>query len=437
MRRLPEQSHKTPRKKIVILGGGFAGLRVALDLAKRHKEIPEYDIVLIDKRDVHIYTPDLYEIATVITPEMSEECLTKLKDTVALPLQKILNGKHVTFMNEHISALDPKQQRITFRSGKKIHYDIAVMVMGSVSNDYGIPGLTQFAYPLKTVKQAIIIHCHLDSYFHYLWKAGTKKEVHIVIGGGGATGVEFAGELPNAIRAICRKYHYSFGHVTITLLQATEELIGAGPVFSRKIETRLRRAGVHVRLNTPIVKMRAGKVTIKHKGKRQTLLADILIWAGGVKPHPFLLRQGLPCEKNGAVRVDHTLKAIDFPNMFAAGDMAAVKDPKTGRPVPWLAQTAIKQGKVLAHNIMATLGARPLKSYKPRVKGIIIPVAGRYAVFKSASGETLLAGTPFWLLRRLIDLYYVTTILPFPYACKKWWHDTNIFMRNDKAEPPS
>jgi NADH dehydrogenase len=351
---------------------------------------------------------------------------------VALPIGKIIGHKSTTFLQDKVIGLHPKSKTITLKKSGKLKYDIMVLALGSVVNHYDIPGLQQFSYPLKTVKQAVVIHCHLDQYFQVLWKKKIKEEVNIVVGGGGATGVEFAGQLPAALRKICKKYRYPKGRVNVTLLQGSDELIGVGKVFSKKIEKRLKNAGIKVKMKTFIVKAEAGKVTIKPpKGRRHSIPCDMLIWAGGVKPHPLLLREELPCNDNGSVNVDSFLRATKFEDVFAAGDMAAFVDPVTQRPAPWLAQVAFDQGAVLAKNITATIRKQPLSPYKLRIKGVIIPVAGRYAIFKSSGGKLILGGPHFWALRRLIDLYYALSVLPFWYAFKKWWHANNIYMEND------
>lgn len=420
------------KKRIIILGAGFAGVRAALNLAKQKSNLKNHEIILIDKRDVHMYTPDLYEIATSFNDNITEACLTKLSDTVALPIEKIIGKKSITFLQDKVIGLHPKSKTITLKEGGKLKYDIMVLALGSVVNHYNIPGLKQFSYPLKTVKQAVVVHSHLDQYFQVLWKKKVKKEVHIVVGGGGATGVEFAGQLPAALRKICKKYRYPKSRVHVTLLQGSDELIGVGKDFSRKIEQRLKDAGIQVKMKTRIVKAEAGKVTIKPmKGRRHSIPCDMLIWAGGVKPHPLLLRQGLPCNENGSIEVDSYLRATKFKDVFAAGDMAAFMDPITQRSAPWLAQVAFAQGAVLAKNITATINKKSLTPYKLHIKGVLIPVTGRYTIYKSSGGKLIFGGPHFWVLRRLIDLYYALSVLPLWYAFKKWWHANNIYMEND------
>lgn len=437
-----EQSERPPlnKKKILILGAGFAGLRAALDLAKQQNKIPNYEIILVDKRDVHIYTPDLYEIATAFIPKITEECLSQLKETVAIKIRTLIRGKPITFLQDKAIKWDPAKKIITLSKYGKLSYDYLVLTLGSVSDYYNIPGLEQFSYPLKTVKHAIGIQCDLDHYFQYLWKENRKKAVNLVIGGGGATGVEFGGELPRYVDKLCQKYQYPRKKVHITLIQATNELVGVGPQFSRRIQERLEKAGVAVKLNTSITSAYAGEISVKNfsslspskkVSKETKLFCDMLIWAGGVKPHPFLLQQKLKAEKTGAIKVDETLRAKDFKNVFAAGDMAHFIDPKTKKTAPLLAQVAFAQGKILANNILATIQGGPFLPYRLKIKGVIIPVAGKYAIFKTGTGRCVYGGFIFWILRRLIDLYYAMSIMPPLKAFTKWWHATNIFVKND------
>ncbi len=432
--------HAVSKKKILILGAGFAGLRVALDLAaaKQQGKILNHEIILADKRDVHIYTPDLYEIATSFIPQITEECSSELKETVAIKIRTLVRNNPITFLQGKAIRWDPAKKIIGLRGHGQLHYDILVLALGSVSNYYDIPGLEQFSYPLKTIKHAIGIQCDLDHYFQYLWKEKRKKTVHLVIGGGGATGVEFAGELPRYVDQLCQKYRYPRKKVHITLIQATGELVGAGPQFSKRIQRRLENAGIDVKLNTFITSAYAGSIVVKDGvrpyQKEKTLFCDMLIWAGGIKPHPFLVRQKLSAAKSGAIEVAETLRALPakkFPNVFAGGDIAHFIDAKSKKPAPLLAQVAFAQGKIIARNIIADLQKKPLIPYRLKVKGVIIPIAGKYAIFKAVAGKHVYGGFIFWVLRRLIDLYYAMSIMPPLKALAKWWHATNIFTKND------
>lgn len=409
-------------KTIVILGGGFAGLRTALFLSKKLPRSSPYRVLLVDERPVHLYTPDLYEIATAYHDEITEACLTKLKDAVAIPFPKIIRGKRIEFIRDRVLKISPEKNSVELKQRGALTFDFLVIALGSVVNYYGIPGLEEYASPLKTLLDGLAVNCHLDMHFHNLWKKELKKEVSIVVGGGGATGVEFACELPGCLDKLCKKYHYPREHVLITVIEASPELTGQGEKVTKVILKRFQKLGIQPLLNTFIKKVDLEGVHLETAQKEKSILpADLLIWTGGVKPHPLIRESFSTVAKNGGLIVNEYLQCPAFPNIFAAGDDASA--------APMLAQLAFDQGKIVAKNILAQIEGKKLKPYRVHFKGVITPLGGKYALLKN--GNFVFKGRLIWMLRRLIDLRYALSILPFWHALKKWIHDTNVFVGND------
>lgn len=412
-------------KNIVILGAGFAGLRCALDLAKEIHRFPDYRIILINKTDIHLYTPDLYEIATAYYPTITSTCLTNLKETVATKISSLVPEKLVTFLQDTITKIQPDKKTVLLEKSGEVLYEYLVVTLGSVTNYYGIPGLEQFSYPLKTMTDALAIQCHLDSYFQTLWRSHLKKSVHIVMGGGGATGCELAAELPSYVKKLCKKYDYPEGQVDVTIVEGKKEILGLGVKLSASVKKRLASLGVGLKLGTYITEAKAAKVRIKTKeGMENEILVDMLIWTGGVMPNPIVKESFEKVSENYALEVNEFLEAKYYPKIFAAGDNASFE-----HPLPLLAQVARKQGHVMAFNILADISGKSKREYAPEISGVVIPLGGKYAVFQR--GEIMTAGFFIWVLRRLIDLVYAFSIMPFWRAFQKWWHATNIFAQND------
>lgn len=402
-------------KKIVILGAGFAGIHVAKDLAK----LVDDEIILIDKSPVHLYTPDLYEIASSVHAKMTEECLINLKDSVATDIYSIIPKDRVEFIKAEVININPEKQIVTYNKGK-VSYDYLVLALGSVTNYYDIPGLEQFSYPVKTTQDAIVINCHLEIYFKELWKEGIKKNVVINIGGGGATGVEFGGEMVKYISRLCKKYHYPRKKVTIQLIQGSNELIGLGKEVSDIAKNRLESKGVKIIFNKYIKRVTPNKIFIQGKDEtKQTALdSDILIWTGGVKVNPVV---------GEAVEVDEYLRSKEYKNIFAAGDNALFVE--NGKKTPMLAQVAWEEGRVIAQNIAATIHNKPMSTYFIKDYLAIIPLAGKFGIVKW--GDRVFSGRWCWVFRRLTDLWYALQILPFWKALKKWQHGNQVFVEND------
>lgn len=412
--------HQT--KTIAILGAGFAGIRIALSLCKKLRGRNYYKILLIDSRLVHIYTPDLYEIATAFHEKITEECPTQLKDTVAIPIKKILHNRAVEFIRDTVTKINPREKTVMLQNHGTLHYTYLVIALGSVVNYYNIPGLEQFSYPFKTLRDSIAINCHIDHYLQTFWKREEQKRISIVIGGGGATGVEFVCELPGYIEKLSRKYRYPRDTIDITLIEATPNLTGQGKNVTKIILRRLQKLGIKVLLKTFIKEVTADEISVETSDKELKIIPrDILIWTGGVAPNPLIRASFEEIAKNGALPVNEFLQYEKFPGIYAAGDNAAFG--------PMLAQVAVEQGKVIGQNIAADIEGKTKKSYQLKLKGVIIPLGGQYALVKI--GNVVLKGFFVWVLRRFVDLWYALSILPFWYALKKWMHDTRVFVEND------
>lgn len=417
------------KKNIVIIGAGFGGLAAALRLEKRINH-DLYTITVIDERDSHTYTPDLYEIATAFNNEITQECLTQLKDTVAIPLKQIFFGTHIVHLHEKITRIDPKKRRVYFDQNESIEYTRLLLALGSVVNYYKIPGLEENALTLKTAQDALKMSCHLDAFFHELWKKGERRTVRFVVGGGGATGVELACELAGYIKKLCVKYTYSRSACEVVLVEARNILAGGSAEVTDIILKRFKTFGIKTRLETVIKKVDSKSITISSKtAKSEKLPYDLLVWTGGVQAHPLIAASFSKTAPNGSLPVNGYLHHAELKVVYAVGDNACILDPVTKKPVPLLAQLAHVQGRLAAENIAADLQRSRQKIYRPHDLGHVTPLGGRYGIFMH--GEIILKGWGVWVLRRLIDLKYAMTIMPRWKAFTKWLHDTRLYTRND------
>ncbi len=396
-------------KKILILGAGFAGLKVAMDLAKK-ADLRVCKITLVDKNDFHVYTPDLYEIASSFRAKISDECLTELKDSVATNIRDIIDCGRVEFIHDEVLKINSEKNEVSLKK-QKIKYDYLVVALGSLNNTYGIPGLEQFSYSVKTVHDAIVLNCHLDTYFQNLWRKKLKKNVIINVGGGGATGVEFSGELIGYVKFLCKKYKYPVKRVVVQIIQGSNELIGMGKKVSDMAIERLESKGVGVILNHYINKVGPAEIELKSlAGKISKMKSDLLIWTGGVKAD--------------TVDVDAYLRSKKNRNVFAVGDNAL-----TDSRLPMLARYAFEEGALTSGNLLREMRGEKLLPFKPGLDIVIIPIAGKFGILKYKN--IVIGGKIAWYARRLVDLWYCLQILPPFRALKKWRRDTSIFVEND------
>ncbi len=236
-------------KKIVIVGGGFGGVRVALDLEKHFKKDPETQIFLIDKRDYHLFAPNLFEAAT------SEEELVSLKQvkkSIALPFSEILQNSKVKFIQGECLSVDSLKKQVVLR-GRTLEYDFLILASGSKSDYYGISGAEEFGLPLKTLADAFRIRNKIEFAFGAHTMDFSKKNLRFVIAGGGYTGLEVAGELKGLLNFLSWKYNYPREKIEIEVVEAAGKLVdGFDERLSADVYNRLMELGVCVRVSSRV-----------------------------------------------------------------------------------------------------------------------------------------------------------------------------------------
>lgn len=374
-----------PKKNIVILGGGVGGLRAALNLEKLLGRDQNYQIVLIDQNTFHLYTPSLYEVATGKLSSRS----------VLLPYHHCFRGKKIEFLNATVTNLDPVRKIVQTNAGDKIPYWKMVFALGSDTEDFGIPGVPKFGLGLKSVTDAERIRQSLARCA--ATKSGTIK---VVVGGGGFTGVEIAGELTN----------YQGCPIEVTIVEAAPRILPGLPEEISKIAAkRLNLLGVKILTSSPIKKVMASTVAL-FQGR--VLPYDILIWTAGVRGSRFLDPKVFPLDKKKALKVDQYLRVPGFEDIFAIGDSAS-----TG--IAWTATKAEEEGKIAAYNLAAAARGREMEEFKTFDPPFIIPIGKRWAIAKI--GKLILRGRVASILKSLVLLNYLLTILPLWRAFAVWW----------------
>lgn len=428
-------SDLTAKNAIVVLGGGYCGARVALHLAKKMAQNKifgnNYHVVVVDKMALHLYAADLYEIATAYYPKITDSCVRELADSISLNFRTLFGKKgSISFVHDEAVAIDYKDKKIKLKQGRKLDYSYLVMALGAVTNFYDIPGIEGNAYPLKTLADGLGLNCYLDQFFKERWQKKDHTSVHIAVAGGGFTGVEIACELPGFLKKSARKYHFKRDEVKITVVQRGPELIGLGPKLSHLTELRLNELGIDFICNTEVLGYKNKQLQIQPKdAMRPTYIpADILIWTAGIKPNP-LLKQFPILHESGYLEALPNLEATHYPKVYVGGDNAAVFDVDRHAYLPKLGVLAVQQAKVIANNIYADLVGHSQQEYKPKDLGFIISLGGKY--FAYSRGKFLLKGLIPWAMRRIFDLWYFASMLPFKRAFKKWRKTEEIFMRND------
>lgn len=414
------------RKHIVILGGGFAGLAAAQELERRRQSNDDYNVTLIDKNCFHTYHALLYEVATAAM-DIKEDQLEALEQGVCIrikALNNILLRHKINVIQGSVTNIDLKAQRVDLENDSPVMYDELIIALGSEGNDFGIPGLAANSVTLKELPDALSIHLKIDQLLHRVVR--DKQAVTILIGGGGVSGVEVAGELRHYAQTLARRHGFPPHLIRVEIVEAGPKvLMGLDPWVQQTAANRLRQLGVGFHLGQPIVSVDPHYVQLKDG---QRLDYNLLVWCGGIQAHHLLRQLGVQTAGKSQICVTPQLFIPGFPNTYVVGDAIFMLDPTTNRPVPQIAPLAVEQGRLAARNVWAHVTSHQLHSYVPVHHGYVIPVGGPWAI--STYGGQRLKGWPAWLVRKWVDLQYFSSLLRPLDAWKVFTMGGNVYLKN-------
>lgn len=396
------------KKKVLIIGGGFGGIRAALDLDKKLSG-KEAEIILVDRNNCHLFLPDLYEVGSAVLnrQEGGDQYQIKLKKTVNIPYADIFEGTKVNFVQAEIIGVDLEKKEAISGGERAFSYDYLVLGLGAETETFGIPGVSEYAYKFKTVDDALFLNKKIS-------QTETPK---FIVAGGGFNGIELAAELSSRQGS------------NIKIVEAMPQIL---PMVSEKersiIRKRLNYLKIEILENSKIAKVGADFVQIAGGEKHR---ADFIIWTAGIRAASFLKNIfGLRLNERGKMIINDFLQAEGWSNVFGLGDNTVCLDPETKKPVPGLAYVAVDEGKIVAENIYRLIKNKHLKSYQPFYNVWIAPVGGKFAVAHLTKKITI-SGFWGWITRELVGLRYFLTILPLSKAISLLNSELTIFTKND------
>jgi NADH dehydrogenase len=379
---------------IVVAGAGYAGLHVALRLTAKLRNHPEMELTLVDRHDYHQVITELPRVAGG----------TRAAGAVRIPLQDVL-ATRVRFVQAEINGFDLAGRRLLTGAGP-IGWRRLVLALGSRPNDFAIPGLAQRTLSLYSASDAeqvwAAVSQALDKAAAAADPGRQRRLATVVVGGGGATGVELAGELAEILPEVASRHGLAPDQPAVQLVEAGPTILaGSSPQLIDKASGILSDLGVQVRTNAAIA-------AATEEGFRltdgQLVEGGVFVWAGGLKAPELVANSGLPTGHNGRVKVDRYLRVLDHPQIYAAGDLASVTDPRTGHVLPPLAQVALEEGETAARNLDAELEGRPLEAFTFHDKGFVVSVGTRRGVADIAGITT--GGHLAHLLKDAIEWEY-------------------------------
>jgi NADH dehydrogenase len=383
------------KPRVLILGGGFGGMYAALEFERALERGAELDVTLVNRDNFFLFTPMLHEVAA------SDLDITN----IVSPIRKLL--RRVSFFHGDIEAIDLVHKRVGLSHGHEQHchslpYDHLVLALGSTTNFFGIPGLAARALTMKSLDDAIALRNRLIANLEeadFECAASLRAPLlNFVVAGGGFAGVETIAAMNDFLREAVRFFpHIQEDMLRIILVSSGKVIL---PELGEKLGTYAQRKlieqKIEVHSNCKVTAVTDCEVTLSDG---TTVTTNTLVWTAGVSPHPLL--ETLPCPKTkGRVLVNEYLEVPGWPGLWAFGDCALVPDGKTGLSHPPTAQHALREGRVAAQNILATVRGGRLKPFVYTTLGLLAPIGKRTGV-ANILGVNFSGFIAWWLWRTI------------------------------------
>jgi NADH dehydrogenase len=372
------------KPRVVIIGGGFAGLNAARALKKSPVEI-----TLIDRRNHHLFQPLLYQVATAsLSPS-----------DIAVPIRELLKGqKNVKVLLDEATGVDLAARTVALKNRGSISYDYLVLAAGASHSYFGKDEWAEFAPGMKTIEDAIEIRNKVILAFERAEEAGTAEERKalktFVIVGGGPTGVELAGGLMEIARTgLAGEFRSSDpGDARVILIEALPRILPMFPEpLSQSAKEQLESLGVEVMNNKMVTLIEEGVV---HLGE-ETIKAGTIIWSAGVAANPIGRTLGVPVGRGGHVSIAEGLNLADNPEVFVVGDMSSLMQAD-GRPLPGIAPVAMQQGTWAGKNIARVVAGEAVLPFVYKNQGSMATIGKNKAI--AQIGDRQFTGFSAWMM---------------------------------------
>ena len=374
------------KPKVVILGAGFGGLNAARALAGKA------EVTVVDRHNFQTFLPLLYQVSTA----------GLAADHVVHPVRGALRKTNIKFRMGSPISIDHKNKSVKLDSSEVLEFDHLIVALGSVTADFGVPGVTEHGLGMKSVSEAIQIRAEVMRRFEDLCRFEDETRLSIAVVGGGPTGVEMAGALAELKRGpLHNDMAHAAEHIDIYLIEAGPRIL---PMFTEKLSARathdLQRLGVHVRTNTAVREIKSRQIVLK---EGEPIPAEVTIWAAGVKGEPTAGSLNLPIV-GSRIAAEKTLQVRNYPHIWTVGDVSGALAPD-GRFYPMVAPVAMQQGKFVAQQILDLAAGKPLKEFKYKDKGSMATIGRHKAVVQVRNFK--MVGAPAWFAWLFLHLFYL------------------------------
>jgi len=397
-------------KRIVIIGAGYAGILTAKKLAKKFKKDDSVSITIIDKNPFHTMLTELHEVAAGRVDE----------ESIRISLKKVFAGRKVDVKHDYINSIDFEKKIV---NGEKsgYAYDYLVIAAGSKPTYFGVEGAAEHAFKLWSYEDAIKLRERILNMFI---KAAAETDIqekkrlltfHVV--GAGFTGVEMAGELAEYVPVLCEKFEIDRELVSISIIDILPRTVPALPErLSAKVEKRLVKMGVQVRLNTGVVRIGKDFIETKKQDDLKHEATGTVIWAAGIEASEITSKAAkqLQSANRGRIKTDSYLRSLDNENVYVIGDNMLYIPEGSENPVPQVVENCEQSSGTAAHNIYCAItGKGEMKEYKPSFHGIMVSIGGRYGVANVGFPNKMLSLPSFlaMFVKHFINIVYFVQVL--------------------------
>ncbi len=396
--------------RIVIIGGGYAGVLTAKKLAKKFKKNAGTSVTIIDKNPFHTMLTELHEVAAGRVEE----------DSIRISFRKVFAGRKVQFVQDLVESVDFGKKTVRGRDGS-YEYDYLVMAVGSRPAYFGIPGAEEHSLSLWSYEDAIRLRERILERFRQAaleTDALEKRRLltfHVV--GAGLTGVEMVGELAEYVPILCDRFEIDRNEVSLFNVDLLSRVVPSLPEkLSAKIQRRLEQMGVGMLLNTRVEEIGADYIDLSCKENVSRHVTGTVIWVGGIECACVAVKAGetASCDRRGRLNTDKYLRCVGDESFYVAGDNLHCIPEGQSEPVPQMVENCELSADTVAHNIYVSItGKGKLEEYRPQFHGVMVSIGGRYGVARVGL-PGLMINLPSFLAmftKHFINILYFVQVL--------------------------
>ncbi|SHI02251.1 NADH dehydrogenase [Sporobacter termitidis DSM 10068] len=401
-------------KKIVIIGGGYAGILTAKKLAKKFRKRPaDVTVSVIDKKPFHTMLTELHEVAAGRVDE----------ESVRISYKKVFAGRRIHFIHDTAESCDFKEKKVYGKNGD-YEYDCLVIAAGSRPTFFGITGAAEYACPLWSYDDAISLRERIQNSFRKASSETNEEEkrrlLTFYVVGAGFTGIEMVGELAEYAPILCRTFELDPRLVTICNVDSFSRVVPNLPEkLSVKIQRRLEKMGVTMILNARVVEVGEGTISYERDGVTTKNTAGTVIWVAGIEGSAITQQAGalLESQKRGRLVTDKYLRSVDDPSVYVAGDNIFYVPEGEKVPVPQMVENCEQSADTVAHNIWCDVTGEEAKEeqeeYKPMFHGVMVSVGGRYGQARVGGRRHMVNLPSFFAMfvKHFINVIYFAQVL--------------------------